>query len=251
MVFGLAQKPMIPPILTRSLLMLAAILSAAQTIADENDLQDVEPVSVISQTEFRFPGSMRVIGVKEGHVSLVIAVDSQGSITDTFVLQSSRRAFTQSALKSVAAWRFAPARLHGQAIQSSLQIDLQFQIDQKLTWQIQSPRAANQARVETSATPILTTSFKTLDRIPLPLQITEPQQPSAGQATIEFYIDESGAVRCPRPIASSTVTFGELMLETVKKWKFEPPTLSGTQTNTMVRQVFRFEDGKLTAADPD
>ncbi|MBK1880582.1 energy transducer TonB [Pelagicoccus mobilis] len=240
---------MTPSRFCKSIIFTIFLLAGGSVLAMDQEMRSIEEIQVRKQTEARFPGSMRVIGIKDGSVSLVVEIDRTGALQDIFVLQSSRKAFTKSALKSLAEWEFSPARCDGQAIDSSIQIDLTFEIDQKLKWQVQSPMAASQARTHSDGSPIQTAPFNSLDQIPFPIEIVEPESSPEGQATIEFYIDESGTVRCPRFTESTSIAFGQLMLDSVNKWKFEPPMLAGVETNTMVRQVFTFEDGRLTASD--
>lgn len=215
-----------------------------------DDMADFQEIEIIKKTDVRFPGTMRAIGVKEGHVSLVVSIGKDGEILDTFILESTRKAFTKSALKSLADWDFAPAICDGTALTSSIHIDLHFQVDRRLAWQtIQAPGPADVTRTETKERPVTTSQFNELDSIPLPIEIIEPSNGIEGIATIEFYIDELGHVRCPRVTDGSSLEFAQTMLDTVSLWKFEPPLAAGNLTNTMVRQTFAFTDGKLTAAE--
>ncbi len=234
-----------------SLLILVTLLFGAGVSLSANDeMADFQEIEIANKTEVRFPGTMRAIGVKEGHVSLAVSIGETGEILDTFILESTRKAFTKSALKSLAEWEFAPAICDGTPIKSSIRIDLHFQVDRRLAWQtIQAPGPADVTRTETKERPVTTAQFNELDAIPLPIEIIEPSNGIEGTATIEFYIDELGLVRCPRVTDGSSLEFGQTMLNTVSLWKFEPPLAEGTRTNTMVRQTFSFSGGKLTAAE--
>lgn len=235
--------------LIRSLLVSIALLSVAGvTLATGDKMAKFQEIEISDKTDVRFPGTMRAIGVKEGHVSLVVSIDENGKLQDTFILESTRKAFTKSALKSLSEWTFAPAACDGTPIASSIRIDLNFQVDRRLAWQsIQAPGPADVTRTETKERPVTTAQFGELDSIPLPIEIVEPRNGVEGTATIEFYIDELGHVRCPRVTKGSSLEFGRTMLDTVSLWKFEPPLAEGSRTNTMVRQTFSFANGKLTA----
>lgn len=236
-------------VLRRILLPLAALMASASGLSATSETIEIEGIKIAEKTDVRFPGTMRAIGVKEGDVSLVIAVDSEGKLQDTFILESSRKAFAKSAIKSIGEWRFEPATYDGTPIDSSIRIDLNFQVDKKLTWHtFQAPGPADITRTDTQEAPVKVASFEDLDSIPLPIEISEPEFAADGNATIEFYIDELGKVRCPRITRGSSLTFGRTLATTVSQWRFEPPEADGRRTNTIVRQSFTFANGELTAS---
>lgn len=210
----------------------------------------LEAIKIVEQSEVRFPATMRALGIKEGKVSLVLTVDEAGVLQDSFILESTRQAFAKSALKSIESWTFAPATCDGQAIPSTIRVDLNFKLDEKLAWQtFTAPVETNITLAQKEDEPITAFAFGELDSIPLPVEMSEPTDAVEGTATIEFYIDELGNVRCPHITGGTSLPLAKLMLETVSTWKFQPPLAHGTRTNTMLRQTFSFEDGKLTAAD--
>jgi TonB family protein len=53
------------------------------------------------------------------------------------------------------------------------------------------------------------------------------QRGVAGSATVEFYIDESGAVRMPAVFKADFPELGHLLADAVRQWKFDPPTRQG------------------------
>lgn len=226
----------------------AGLLLALPDAGAGQTLTNVTAIQILERRDARFPGSMRVVGVKEGKASIVLAIGKEGQLQDSFVLNSSHRAFAESALKSLSQWRFAPASYESSPIDSSVQIDLNFQIDRELGWQIQAPAPANITSAGLQETSVSSTPFEQLDQIPLPLRIVDPSGDTNGRATIEFYIDEMGAVRCPRLIASTGLEVGELLLTTVSQWRFEPPLNGGKRTNTMVKQTLSYAEGQLSAS---
>ncbi len=48
-----------------------------------------------------------------------------------------------------------------------------------------------------------------------------------GEVVVEFIVDESGLVRDPRVVSSSSRVFEEATLRAVSKWKFEPGRRAG------------------------
>ncbi|MBD5778312.1 TonB family protein [Pelagicoccus sp. NFK12] len=238
------------PFLAKLLIALSLSFAAGATVVADREMAKVKDIEIVEKTDVRFPGTMRAIGVREGTVSLVVSVDANGEIQDTFILESTRNAFTKSALKSLSEWTFSPATYNDAPIASSLRIDLNFQVDRRLAWQtIQAPGPADVTRSSTEERPVTKAQFEELDSIPLPIEMTEPTAKVDGIATVEFYIDELGHVRCPRIVAGSSLAFGRSLLDTVSKWKFEPPLAAGNRTNTMVRQTLSLRNGTFASAD--
>jgi len=87
-----------------------------------------------------------------------------------------------------------------------------------------------------------------LDHIPRPVHIVEPHYPLewankgiAGVVTIEFYIDETGRVRLPAVVNSGvSPLLGNLALDAVQQWQFEPATCKGKPVLVRASQNFNF-----------
>jgi outer membrane biosynthesis protein TonB len=58
--------------------------------------------------------------------------------------------------------------------------------------------------------------------------------------TIEFFIDETGAVRLPAGVTTENKVLTALALDAVKQWKFTPPTTRGKGVLVKASQVFNF-----------
>lgn len=230
-----------------------ALLALAASICQAEDPARIviEEVAPIAGEEARFPATMRAIGVKDGNVSLVVAVDEKGSVSDLFVVEATRRAFAQSALKAVGSWRFNPATYNGQPFPSTIRIDMDFKPDRTLRWHtLKGPVETNIAQRDQHERPVTAVSLEQLDSIPLPISLVEPERWEQGQATIEFYIDELGNVRCPKLVSGTNLDFGRATLQAVSQWRFQPPIAQGELTNTLVLQTFHLVDGKLTTSRP-
>jgi TonB family protein len=57
---------------------------------------------------------------------------------------------------------------------------------------------------------------------------------------VDFYIDETGAVRMPYVTGRPHTLLANLAVDAVRQWKFEPPTRNGTPVLVHARQVFHF-----------
>ena len=226
-------------------------LTAATAPPSEPESLAIEEIKTLRQERPRFPATMRAIGVKEGSVSLVVSVDEFGAVTDVFVAESSRQAFADSALKSIQNWEFEPARYNGTPFPSTLRLDLDFRLGRSLQWQtFTAPVETNVARKHAAENPVTAIALRKLDNIPMPVEIVEPETLEDGQATIEFYIDELGNVRCPKLLGGNDLEFARRAIDAISRWRFEPPMAGGVRTNTVVRQTFHYQDGRLATSKP-
>ena len=73
-----------------------------------------------------------------------------------------------------------------------------------------------------------------LDAMPKPLSRRPPVYPSgliatrpAGEAVIEFFIDEKGDAQLPRIVSASAPEFGYAAVQAVATWRFEVPRKDG------------------------
>jgi TonB family protein len=64
-----------------------------------------------------------------------------------------------------------------------------------------------------------------------------------GSVRIDFYIDETGAVRMPTLTAEDNGVLPMLALDALKQWKFSPPTTHGRAALVRAREEFRFDGG--------
>jgi outer membrane biosynthesis protein TonB len=62
-----------------------------------------------------------------------------------------------------------------------------------------------------------------------------------GQVTVEYYIDETGAVRMPAVSADDNPILGALTVIAIGQWKFTPPTSRGKGVLVKASQVFDFK----------
>lgn len=232
----------------KSLLPAVACATAAFGLAESEEPIAIKGIEIVQRSEARFPATMRTIGVKEGHVSVVLSVNEANELTDAFVVESSRRAFSDSVLKCLQDWSFTAAEYDGQPFPSTIRIDIDFEIDRNLHWQtFQAPVETNITQVAQIEQPITAAPIEELDAIPLPLEIVEPDQSLEGEATVEFYIDELGNVRCPSITAGTNLDFARVVLDAISQWRFQPPVVDGIRTNTVIRQTFHHQEGRLVS----
>ncbi len=87
-----------------------------------------------------------------------------------------------------------------------------------------------------------------LNAVPKPLQTPKPQYPvellaakTAGNVTVQFVIDETGAVRDPQVIASDHPAFSAAVIEAIGRWRFTPGVMDGKTVATRTQIDFPFQ----------
>jgi len=93
-------------------------------------------------------------------------------------------------------------------------------------------------------------SVDELDRLPATVATVAPVYPRElaqkglhGAVTVEFYIDETGAVRLPSVAPGESLELGGLAIAALNQWKFTPPTSRGQAVMVKAVQTFNFTDG--------
>jgi TonB family protein len=86
-----------------------------------------------------------------------------------------------------------------------------------------------------------------LDATPVPLVLVPPVYPAElaargvhGAATVEFFIDETGAVRMPAVVRADFPELGDLLASAIRQWKFAPPTRRGRPVLVHASQTVGF-----------
>lgn len=224
-------------------LTLAARLVATEPTNDETLRQ-------LRLTKFvmpEFPAIVRLSGETHGVVVVAIGRDAEGWVTDVLVLSSSNAAFSHSVVSAVNEWRFArPAyratpdkpiipivrflfNTGGVAIVSLPSHDLGRKPDVSNNPPLIFPIVAD---LDTSSTPLEQTMPKLtgaiLERLP------------AGTATVKFFVDETGRVRVPIVLESTTPEYADAAVASVEQWRYEPPRLAGRPTIAIELWTFHF-----------
>lgn len=196
-----------------------------------------------------FPRSLLETGINKGSVQILIDVDVDGFLVEWLVVGFSHPEFAHSVEAAVRRWEFEPMLVNGEPVASQVELYFDFSSEGAVVSQIGSgvtPASMVQGLNDSRGT--WPKTLRELDRIPIPLVTVPPSygfdlkdKGVHGQATVEFYIDKSGAVRMPAVLDSDFMELGALALRAVEQWSFEPATARGEPVLVKARQVFRFE----------
>jgi TonB family protein len=192
------------------------------------------------------PTSLLFNGVHYAEVRIVIAIDTDGKLTDSLMVGYTDRTCAEAALAAVKRWTYEPARVHGRARAGRADIMFVFKADvvsvETGTQNIQhilvdglEERYVYQA-----------CQLSELDRIPTPIQVTRPvvgpDRHGERKVTVEFYIDEEGKVRMPvveREDAGDP--YAAAAIAAVEQWRFDPPLRHGHPALVAAKQEFTFK----------
>ncbi len=212
---------------------------------------DWQSLKVIENVEPIFPYHLTQVGVSKGEARIAISTSAEGKLEEYLVVAYTDKEFADSAVAAIKEWTFEPARLRGEPVATTAELIFYFEARGTV---VSSATAADifEAQVRRIMDGRYTyhpCTLQELDRIPLPLVTVHPQYATQlaekgvkGRVTIEFFIDETGAVRMPTGSAEDNNQLTALAITALTQWKFEPPTSHGQAVLVRASQVFDFEN---------
>jgi TonB family protein len=192
-------------------------------------------------------------GTTNGDVRVVINTDAEGNLADWLVIGYTNPDFATAAVKAIKQWNFEPARMHGTPVGTTVELDFCFEAKGVVvsTSNASDLLEARLFRMMGGRYVFQPCLPRDLDQTPTPLVTIAPRysaelakQGVKGTVTIEFFIDENGAVRLPSGEKTDDGVLTALALDALKQWKFTPPTSKGKGVLVKARQVFDFNGMK-------
>lgn len=150
----------------------------------------------------------------EGTVLLKAMVGADGKASDLQVLRGLGLGLDEKAVAAVSAWQFDPATKHGEAVDSTVQIEVNFRRLQKVEWHL--------ARVE----------FHLPEGTSRPVLETAQGPDSAPYAdsatvTMAFDVDEQGVPVNVQVEKASDENWAREVTAALREWKFTPAQKDG------------------------
>lgn len=225
------------------------ILAAAPVFGGIYDDGPTERKSLrIYQTvEPQFPTALVQRGITSGWATLAISVDDEGQLRDYLPIAYTERTLATAAAEALRHWKFDPMRVRGEPV--GAQVDLTFKFEAVGVVVSVDPLSNPLLRgfVSDMQVQYMPCNLRDLDSVPTPIDAPAPAYPKelqdrgvSGRVVIDFYIDESGAVRLPAVVDADFMELGAFAVSAVRTWKFEPATSKGEPVLARVRQTFRF-----------
>jgi TonB family protein len=227
---------------------LALFLPLSAFAVSEPD--NFEHASFMKYEEPIFPPSLKFDGITDGHVEIMIDINDDGTVADWIPLRSTHRLLTESVGRSLANWRFNPAKIDGEPVPVAQRIIFNFDhsgtvlisgtgMDLHMRWIRELGREDDRLAFE----------LPDLDQLPEPVEIVRPLLPKemaekkmSGKVMVSFYIDRQGNVRIPVAIDwEGDIMFAQSAIHAITQWKFKPPTRRGRAVVVRAIQPFHFK----------
>ena len=231
-----------------SLLISSVLLIADAGAADQLRSTGNVAAKVHQTTEVLYPPELAHSGITHGEAQILLAISAEGKVVDTVVAAYTHERFAHAALQAIRKWRFEAPLIHGETVDAVIDIQVRFEVNKVLVVERIGIPAFQQSDAADGFA-YKPQSLRALDAIPTPVHVVQPIYPKEwsaqgmhGKVTVDFYIDETGAVRMPSVLtlpeypllAASAVT-------AVREWRFAPPLCQGRPVLVHCQQVLTFE----------
>jgi len=228
---------------------LAGALAGAPSAPAPASVPAAEPsIKIHQDAAIQFPVVLLRDGISHGEARVLLDVDAEGHLTDTLVLAYTHRPFADAALTAIRRWRFEPARFNGEPVGTVVDCSIVFSVDGILFHQRNGSPVYEKREPFEEKFVYRPQELIALDRIPTPQHVEPPIYPQEwadkgmrGKVTIDFYIDETGAVRMPSGVSSPYPLLDAAANAAIRQWRFAPPLLKGRPVLAHCEQVFTFE----------
>jgi TonB family protein len=230
------------------LLSLAVAVSTLSAQNRKTSADDFKPAKIAKLILPDFPLTLYQTYRNGGTASVIIALDEQGKLVESLVVGCTHHRFAELALEALQQWKFEPAQWNGAPTEVTIPITFNFEVKgvvittdwtDSVSWSFNSMLG--------DADALRLSALNELDRPPVPLRPVAPSYPKSladqgtfGDVTVEFFIDEKGAVRMPSVIGLPSKKLADLAVNAVRQWTFETPTRRGRPTLVRVQQTFSF-----------
>lgn len=230
--------------LLRSCAFASALLAGSLTGSGST----VQGLKLVERVDPIFPSGVTMFGITKGAVRCVIDVDVDGRVEDVLIVAHTHEHFARAVKSVMPEWRFEPARVDGLPVpaQATLEITIEA-VGVVTSMDISSTMMRRMETIWGQPYSFVAWTLKDLDSVPVPQRTVTPAYPeelaarnARGRVRVDFYIDESGAVRLPIVGESANPELSSLAIDAVRQWKFSPPQRHGRAVLVHASQEFNF-----------
>jgi TonB family protein len=198
------------------------------------------PPRVVKQEAPIYPRAMRSSRIK-GEVLVAFVVDTKGNVVNPVVARSNNTAFDEPAIEAVLKWKFEPAVVDGQPVNTRIFVPIIFDFSDgsgREAVTVDTPGRKAQERLPEALR---------YDVAPKPRGMVRPVYPYSllrdnrkGKATVFFVIDQLGNVEELKVVEATEPEFGLALAAAVETFKFEPALKDGhpTQASLKIEQEY-------------
>lgn len=204
-----------------------------------------------------YPEALKTHG-NIGAVQVTLKVSADGRVSDVVVQFSHHPALEAAVIDALLAARLDPARRHGQPVDSTAQLRVNFRLAQPPGRGYASDGVVPYVLPRNSLAALPDTLR--YDEPPTPVLTTQAVYPLAlaregveGTARVAFLVDKTGRVIQTRVLDADQAAFGEAVAAMLESWKFTPAKRDCQPTDALLVKDHRFgaksRDTALTDAD--
>lgn len=199
-----------------------------------------------------FPARLRLEGYFDGSATFAISVNHFGELEDYLLLEATHLDFAKAVEKVLPNWDFSVPRLDGEPSSISSTIKVNFERSGAIVYETSGIQLIPFLQ-QIAEAPVAYRIYGLweLDSLPEPLLVNKPEfhvdlleDRNLVTAVFQFYIDEQGRVRIPTLREADEKVDERLLLiaqESLREWRFSPPTVRGKPVVTKAAQPFRFK----------
>ena len=201
-----------------------------------------------------FPPTLRIEGILEGSVTVLLVIDKEGGLQDHLVLDASHRLFGKAVTDVLPTWEYFPIKENGRPVNAARRLTVDFRGGSAVISLL--PHLAVEgivpgvSRFNEHRRAYAVASLSDLDQVPTRVKTVAPYLPRPDgkshhgrTVTFHFFIDETGGVRIPTADHEAIANVDETLLEAVHnaliQWQFTPPTIRGQPVVTRATQPFQ------------
>jgi TonB family protein len=204
-----------------------------------------------SQVPPVYPVAMKSGGIK-GEVLLAFIVDKEGVVRNPVVVRSNNPAFDQPAIEALLKWKFEPAQVDGQAVNTRMSQPMVFDINdgrEAVTVESLVPKGQQPAPGDHA-----------YDVAPKFLGVVDPVFPYAllrddqrGRASVKLVVGPAGEVAHVEVADATRPEFGLALVAAAETFKFDPALKDGHPVEAILRieQEFGSQAGNRIVSDDD
>jgi outer membrane biosynthesis protein TonB len=205
---------------------------------------------VVSMEDPLYPNEMIAQGIHEGSTTIIVELDNAGNMTDWLAISTTKQEFVNAIGAVIKNWKFAPALRDGKPVPSGMQFSFSFHSNGYVSYNGVGLYLSFFNGIFNPIERPLVANISQLDRMPLPLSVTQPLIDSAipvgsrsGEITLCFFIDQNGNVRMPVLLeCKGDIRLAYAAYDAVLKWKFDIPRVNNAPVMVRAQQKFIFNE---------
>lgn len=175
---------------------------------------------------------------------MIIGVGPDGEFLDALVIAYTHIEYAREARLAVENWTYRAAMDGGENVGTRAELFLEFEPD-GLVRRLAPVNTMDRLFERTIPKDVVQIYFPERE-LDAPLAfVAAPAPPSVDipedmEVTVDFYIDQEGKPRLPAILSMDDPILADIALETIREWRFAPPTNDGKPAITRARQQFVF-----------